>query len=58
MPHAPYLRQLAIIGTAYVICGLLALHIAIPPGYVAPLYPPAGIALAAVLIYGRGIWPA
>ena len=58
MPHAPYLRQLAIIGTAYAICGLLALHIAIPPGYVAPLYPPAGIALAAVLIYGRGIWPA
>jgi len=58
MPHAPSLRQLTIIGSAYALCGLLALHIAIPPGYVAPLYPPAGIALAAVLIYGRRIWPA
>ena len=58
MPHAPSPRQFLTIGIAYAVCGLLALHIAIPPGYVAPLFPSAGIALAAVLIYGRGIWPA
>jgi integral membrane sensor domain MASE1 len=52
------LRPMAGITVAYAICGLLALHMAIPPGYVAPLYPSAGIALAGVLIYGGRIWPA
>ncbi|NML25429.1 EAL domain-containing protein [Zoogloea dura] len=52
------LRHLAGVAAAYTICGLLALHIAIPPGYVSPLYPAAGIALAAVLSFGRQIWPA
>lgn len=52
------LRPLAGITIAYAICGLLALRMAIPPGYVAPLFPSAGIALAGVLIYGGRIWPA
>ncbi|MCG8669293.1 MAG: diguanylate cyclase [Pseudomonadales bacterium] len=30
---------------------------AIPPGNVTPVWPPSGFALAAVLIYGRGMWP-
>jgi len=38
---------------AYVLVALPALQIAIPPSYASPLYPPAGIALAAVLVYGR-----
>ncbi|WP_374259767.1 EAL domain-containing protein [Zoogloea sp.] len=46
------------IAIAYALCGILSLHIAIPPGYVAPLFPAAGIALAATLIYGARIWPA
>lgn len=54
----PTLRHLAGVATAYTVCGLLALHIAIPPGYVSPLYPSAGIALAAMLSFGRKIWPA
>lgn len=58
MPFPQRIPQIAGIAVAYAICGLIALHIAIPPGYVAPLYPPAGIALACMLIYGRGIWPA
>ncbi|MBS1209192.1 MAG: diguanylate cyclase [Proteobacteria bacterium] len=37
---------------AYAAGGALALLVALPPGYVSPLYPPAGIALAAVLVYG------
>jgi diguanylate cyclase len=52
------LRPMAGITIAYAICGLLALRMAIPPGYVAPLFPSAGIALAGVLIYGERIWPA
>ncbi|WP_298832168.1 PAS domain S-box protein [uncultured Piscinibacter sp.] len=38
---------------AYLLAGLLALQLAIPPSYASPLYPSAGIALAAVLVYGR-----
>ncbi len=45
---------------AYAGVGALALGLAGPPGYASPLYPPAGIALAATLCYGRaalpGVW--
>jgi len=46
-------------GTAlvYGVVGWLALLLAVPPGYAAPLYPSAGIALAAVLTYGRAAVP-
>ncbi|MDE2504194.1 MAG: CHASE domain-containing protein [Burkholderiales bacterium] len=42
---------------AYALVGALALLLAGPPGYAAPVYPSAGIALAAVLGYGRGAIP-
>ena len=38
---------------AYAVVGWVALALAIPPGYATPLYPSAGIALAAVLVYGQ-----
>ena len=45
---------------AYAAVGVAALLLAGPPGYASPLYPSAGIALAAVLVYGRravpGVW--
>jgi PAS domain S-box-containing protein len=46
---------LEVLGTAlaYTAAGWLALKLAIPPGYASPLYPAAGIALVAVLVYGR-----
>ena len=50
-PHA--LWVIAGTALAYVLVALPALQIAIPPSYASPLYPPAGIALAAVLVYGR-----
>ncbi|WGS86210.1 EAL domain-containing protein [Methylomonas sp. UP202] len=37
--------------------GWAGLNIVIPPGYASPLWPPAGIALAALLIWGRRLWP-
>ena len=37
----------------YFVAGKLALMLAIPPGYASPLYLGAGLALAAVLVYGR-----
>ncbi len=42
---------------AYVVLGKLALLLAIPPGYAAPIYPSAGLALGAVLVYGRRALP-
>ena len=44
----------------YALVGGLAMLLAEPPGHASPLYPPAGIALAAALVYGRaalpGVW--
>ena len=48
---APFRLQLLLAGL-YLASGALALQLALPPGFVAPLFPPAGIALAAVLIMG------
>ena len=42
---------------AYATVGALALMLAGPPGYASPLYPSAGIALAAVLTFGRAALP-
>ena len=42
---------------AYGLVGALALTLAGPPGYALPLYPSAGIALVAVLCFGRPALP-
>ncbi len=52
------LRLLALIAVAYALTGWLALHFAVPPGYAAPIFPPAGIALGAAIIYGPRVFPA
>jgi len=36
----------------YAITGKLALLLAVPPGYASPVFPPAGIAVSAMLISG------
>ena len=38
--------------------GILALKLAVPPGYASPIWPPAGIALAALMLWGRRMLPA
>ncbi len=43
----------ALTALGYAVAGIAALPLAIPPGYAAPLYPAAGVALASVLIFGR-----
>ena len=44
-----------IVGTAvaYAVVGLVALLVAIAPSYASPLYPSAGLAMAAALVFGR-----
>ncbi|HET6492314.1 MAG TPA: hypothetical protein VFG44_05000, partial [Burkholderiales bacterium] len=44
-----YLGQLALLAAAYFITARLALLFAIPPGYATAVWPPSGIALAAML---------
>lgn len=46
-----------LLALAYGLAGWLSLQTAIPPGYVAPLFPPAGIALAALMIGGYRLLP-
>ena len=41
---------------AYALSGWIAILLAIPPGYAAPIFPPAGIALTALLVFGRKAW--
>ena len=42
---------------AYVASGKLALLLAVPPGYASPIFPPAGISVAGMLIGGRATLP-
>lgn len=49
--------QVLLLAAIYYVCGRLALLLAIPPGYATAVWPPAGIALAAVLIWGYRVVP-
>jgi len=47
----------ALLTVAYVVSGKAALLLAVPPGFASPIFPPAGIAVAAVLAAGRPVLP-
>jgi hypothetical protein len=42
---------------AYLVTGKMALLLALPPGYASPMFPPAGIAVAGMVIGGRATLP-
>jgi len=46
------------IALAYTALGLLALRLILPPDFASPIYPSAGLAVAAALRWGRGVLPA
>lgn len=52
-----YTRQILLLALLYIITGKLGLFLAIPPGYATVIWPPSGIALGALLVYGRRLWP-
>lgn len=54
----PRLSILVALAAAYALIGWAALQVSVPPDYVALVFPPAGIALSAMLIFGIGVWPA
>lgn len=54
-----YYRLFLIISllTVYFLTGKTGLSFALPPGFSSPVWPPSGISLAALLIFGPSIWP-
>ena len=59
-PLAALSRRLALLAmmtAAYYLTGRLGLMLSIPPGFATAIWPPSGLALAAVLLLGPGIWP-
>ncbi len=49
--------QIALLAGAYFAAAKLALAFAISPGYASPIWPPSGIAVAALLMLGGRLWP-
>ncbi len=54
---ASWVAEVLGIAAIYVVTGKLAFLLAIPPGNVTIAWPPSGLALAAVLLLGNGVWP-
>jgi len=55
-----YLRallRLALVAVTYWIAARLSLTLALVHGQVTPIWPPTGIALVAILVLGRSVWP-
>ena len=55
--RAPYVGQLGLVAAAYFVAAKLSLLLAIPPGYATAVWPPSGIAVAAMLLLGNRVWP-
>jgi PAS domain S-box-containing protein len=51
-----YGRFALLTAVAYYLTGRLGLALAVPPGYATAIWPPAGLALAAVILGGRRAW--
>ncbi|MCG8424000.1 MAG: CHASE domain-containing protein [Proteobacteria bacterium] len=52
-----HVAAVLILAIGYYVTGWLALFLAIPPWFAAPLWPPSGVALAAILLLGYRVWP-
>ena len=49
--------QILVLAVVYFCAAKASLLLAIPPGYATAVWPPSGIALAAMLLFGKRIWP-
>jgi len=56
-PHRHTLAKILALAVAYLVFGKLSLLLAIPPGFATAVWPPAGVALAALMICGTRVWP-
>jgi diguanylate cyclase (GGDEF)-like protein/PAS domain S-box-containing protein len=55
--RANWASLILILALAYAVSGRIALLLALPPSYASAIFPPAGIALAFVMIYGWRVLP-
>lgn len=46
------IAKIALLAIAYMLTGHLAMLLSVPPGFISSIFPPVGVALAAVLIWG------
>ena len=53
----PYFAQVTALAVIYFAAAKFALMFAISPGYATAIWPPSGIALAALLLLGNRVWP-
>src|SRR5207248_10862556 len=58
MQAVRYLAPLAVVAIAYWAAARLSLNLALVHGQVTPIWPPTGIAVVAILLMGRRVWPA
>lgn len=58
MSISTYIIRILAGALAYYALGRIGLLLTLPPGYATIFWPPAGLALAGVLLYGKHIWPA
>jgi signal transduction histidine kinase len=56
-PAVRYLGAVALVAGAYYLAGRLGLELAYLDGAVAALWPPAGLGLAVLYLYGLRLWP-
>ena len=52
-----YFAQLLLLVALYIVAARYSLLLAIPPGSATAVWPPSGIALAAILLSGMRLWP-
>lgn len=52
----PLPAQILLLATLYFVGGHAGALLALPPGYVSPMWPPSGIAIAAMLFWGKRCW--
>ncbi len=55
--NGPFLKRVAIFLAIYFVGSRLGLLVTLGPGQVSPVWPPTGIALAAILLLGYRFWP-
>jgi PAS domain S-box-containing protein len=52
-----YAAQVGVLAALYFAVAKLSLLLAIPPGYATAVWPPSGLAVAAILLAGNRMWP-
>ena len=55
--RVPRIAWILVLAAAYTLSGKAGLLLAIPPGYATAVWPPSGIAVAALLLGGLWLWP-